>query len=120
MNPPAVPSAKVLLLAYVLKSFALTSVQSSGVKDPLFLSHIIATIELVKITLTTDKVMLFTGIVLSIGFFTYTIAEMNNLFSLGLITELVILFAFLADLLVASAMISLLHPKKQKKSNTKI
>ena len=120
MNPPAVPSAKVLLLAYVLKSFALTSVQSSGVKGPLFLSPIIATIELVKITLTTDKVMLFTGIMLSIGFFSYTIAEMNNLFSLGLITGLMILFAFLADLLVGAAMISLLHPKKQKKSNTKI
>ena len=120
MNSPAVPSAKVLLLAYVLKSFALTSVQSSGVKGPLFLSPVIATIELVKITLATDKVMLFTGIVLSIGFFSYTIAEINNLFSLGLITGLMILFAFLADLLVGAAMISLLHPKKQKKSNTKI
>ena len=109
---PAALFAKVLFLAYVLKSFALSSVQSSGVKGPLFLSPIIATIELVKITLTTDRVMLFTGIVLSIGFFSYTISEMNNLFSFGLIIGLRILFAFLADLLVASAMISLPHPKK--------
>ncbi|MGA1177101.1 MAG: hypothetical protein ACO30O_16110 [bacterium] len=56
--------------------------------------------------------MLFTSVVLSIGFFSYTISEMNNLFSFGLITGLTILFAFLADLLVAPALMGLLHSKK--------
>ena len=89
-------------------------------KVPLFLSPIIAAIELVKIILTTVRAMLFTSVVLSIGLFSYTISGINNLLSLGLITGLMILFAFLADLLVAAAMINLPHPKKQKKSNTKI
>ncbi len=60
---------------------------------------------------TTGQAMLFTSVVLSIGFFTYIISEMNNLFSFGLITGLTILFAFLADLLVAPALMSLLHRK---------
>ena len=69
--------------------------------------------EAVRRTLnTTGRAMLFTSIVLSIGFFSYTISEMNNLFSFGLITGLTILFAFLADLLVAPALMGLLHPKK--------
>ena len=52
----------------LLTSFALTSVQSSGVKVPRFLSPIIATIRLVKIIFTTDRAMLFAGVVLSLGF----------------------------------------------------
>jgi predicted RND superfamily exporter protein len=69
--------------------------------------------EAVRRTLnTTGRAMLFTSVVLSIGFFSYTISEMNNLFSFGLITGLTILFAFLADLLVAPALMGLLHPKK--------
>ena len=69
---------------------------------------------------TTGSALLFTSVVLSIGFFSYTISEMNNLFSLGLITGLTILFAFLADLVIASALMDLLYSKKQKKSNTEI
>ena len=61
---------------------------------------------------TTGRTLLFTSVVLSIGFFSYTISEMNNLFSFGLITGLTILFAFLADLVVASALVGLLHSKK--------
>jgi predicted RND superfamily exporter protein len=45
---------------------------------------------------------------------------MNNLVSLGLITGLTILFAFLADLVIAPALMDLLYSKKQKKSNTEI
>lgn len=61
---------------------------------------------------TTGKAMLFTSVVLSIGFFTYILSEMNNLFSFGLITGLTILFAFLADLLVAPALMGLLYHKR--------
>ncbi len=61
---------------------------------------------------TTGRALLFTSVVLSIGFFSYTISEMNNLLSFGLITGLTIIFAFLADLLVAPALMGLLHPKK--------
>ncbi|MDG2199180.1 MAG: efflux RND transporter permease subunit [SAR324 cluster bacterium] len=61
---------------------------------------------------TTGRTLLFTSVVLSIGFFSYTISEMNNLFSFGLITGLTILFAFLADLVVEPALMSLLHSKK--------
>ena len=66
--------------------------------------------EAVRQTLrTTGQAMLFTSVVLSIGFFTYIVSEMNNLFSFGLITGMTILFAFLADLLVSPALMSLLH-----------
>ena len=44
---------------------------------------------------------------------------MNNLFSFGLITGLMILFAFLADLLIVSALISLLHPKNRRNQTRK-
>ncbi len=51
--------------------------------------------EAVRRTLnTTGRAMLFTSIVLSIGFFSYTISEMNNLFSFGLITGLDDSFCF--------------------------
>ncbi len=69
---------------------------------------------------TTGSALLFTSVVLSIGFFSYTISEINNLFSFGLITGLTILFAFLADLVIAPALMDLLYSKKQKKSNTEI
>ena len=69
--------------------------------------------EAVRRTLnTTGRALLFTSVVLSIGFFSYTISEMNNLFSFGFITGLTILFAFLADLVVAPALMGLLHSKK--------
>ena len=69
--------------------------------------------EAVRRTLnTTGRALLFTSVVLSVGFFSYTISEMNNLFSFGLITGLTILFAFLADLVVELALMSLLHSKK--------
>lgn len=61
---------------------------------------------------TTGRALLFTSVVLSIGFFSYTISEMNNLFSFGLITGLTIFFAFLADLVVALALMGPLHSKK--------
>jgi len=69
---------------------------------------------------TTGRAALFASVVLSIGFFSFTISEMNNLFSFGLITGLTILFAFLADLVIAPALMDLLYSKKQKKSNTEI
>ena len=69
--------------------------------------------EAVRRTLnTTGRALLFTSVVLPIGFFSYTISEMNNLFSFGFITGLTILFAFLADLVVAPALMGLLHSKK--------
>lgn len=69
--------------------------------------------EAVRRTLnTTGRAMLFTTVVLSVGFFTYIISEMNNLYSFGLITGWTIIFALLADLLVAPALMSLLYPRR--------
>ena len=50
--------------------------------------------------------------ILSIGFFIYIISEMHNLLSCGLMMGLMILFVFLADFVVASALMDILHPKK--------
>ena len=69
--------------------------------------------EAVRQTLnTTGMALLFTSVVLSIGFFSYTISEMNNLFSFVLITGLTILFAFLVHLVVVPPLMSLLYSKK--------
>jgi hypothetical protein len=73
--------------------------------------------ESVRLTLTTTgRAMLFTTVVLSCGFYTYLISDMSNLFSFGLITGTTIIFALLADLLLAPALMTLLYRKPQPSS----
>jgi len=56
---------------------------------------------------TTGQAMLVTSIVLSLGFFTYTFAELRNLFNFGLLTGICIVLAFIADVLVGPALVTL-------------
>ncbi len=53
---------------------------------------------------TTGKAMVITSIVLSLGFYAYTQAQMISVQNFGFLTGTVILFALLADLLMAPAM----------------
>ena len=59
---------------------------------------------------TTGEALLFTSIVLSCGFFIYMFANMSNLVYFGMLTGLTIIFAFLADLLLAPALMKELAP----------
>ncbi|MFT5695746.1 MAG: putative RND superfamily exporter protein [Myxococcota bacterium] len=54
---------------------------------------------------TTGQAMLFTSIVLALGFAIYTQAYLTNLFYFGLLTSLTIVFAFLADIVLAPALL---------------
>ncbi len=54
---------------------------------------------------TTGQALLFTSIVLAAGFGIYTQAYLTNLFYFGLLTSITIVFAFVADLLLAPAML---------------
>ncbi len=62
---------------------------------------------------STGRAMLFTTVVLAIGFFTYTKSSLNNLFSFGLITGITIIVALLADLLLAPALMTLIHQPRE-------
>jgi hypothetical protein len=62
--------------------------------------------EAVRRTLeTTGQALLFTSIVLALGFAIYTQAYLNNLFNFGFLTSITIVFAFLADLVLAPALL---------------
>jgi hypothetical protein len=62
---------------------------------------------------TTGRAMLVTTIALSIGFFIFVFASMNNLFAFGLLTAFTILMALVADYLVAPALMVLVNrPQK--------
>ncbi len=64
--------------------------------------------------LTTGQAMLFTTLVLSTGFFIFMFASMDNLFRFGLLTGSTIIFAFLADVLLAPALMALVaRPRKE-------
>jgi len=65
--------------------------------------------EAVRRTLTTTgRAMLTTSIVLSIGFFVYMFAYMNNMFNFGLLVGLAIVIALLADFFLAPALMVLM------------
>ena len=53
---------------------------------------------------TTGKAMVITSIVLSLGFYAYMLAHMISVHNFGLLTGSVIIFALLADLLLAPAL----------------
>lgn len=55
--------------------------------------------------------MLVTTTVLTIGFFVYTFAFMENLVRFGLLTGLAILLALVADFFCVPAIMTLMHSK---------
>lgn len=57
---------------------------------------------------TAGRAMLTTSIVLSIGFFIFMFASMNNLFFFGMLTGIAILLALAADLFLAPALMALI------------
>jgi predicted RND superfamily exporter protein len=59
---------------------------------------------------TTGRAMLFTSIVLAAGWFIYMLATMGNLFNLGVFTGFAIIVAFLADVLLAPALMIVACP----------
>ena len=61
----------------------------------------------------TGQAMLFTSCILAASFLVYTQAYMIHLFSFGLLTAVAILVAFLADITLAPALVSVALPKKQ-------
>ena len=70
----------------------------------------------VEKTLTsTGRALLLTTIVLSSGFFIFTISTINNLISLGLINGLTIIVALLGDILLAPAMMTLIYRNHKSK-----
>jgi len=62
---------------------------------------------------TTGKALFTTSIVLSLGFIVYTMAGMRNLEALGVVTTTSILLAFLADIVVAPALLTLVSRNRQ-------
>jgi hypothetical protein len=63
---------------------------------------------------TTGKALLTTSIVLSMGFIVYTLAGMRNLEALGIVTTSSIILAFLADIVVAPALLTLVSRHRQR------
>lgn len=70
--------------------------------------------EAVERTLSTaGRAMLTTSVVLSIGFFIFMFASMNNLFYFGLLAGSAVLLALAADLLLAPALMTVVVKKEQ-------
>jgi predicted RND superfamily exporter protein len=55
-----------------------------------------------------------TSIVLSLGFIVYFLAGMRNLEALGLVTTTSIVLAFLADIVVAPALLTLVSGRRPR------
>jgi predicted RND superfamily exporter protein len=63
--------------------------------------------EAVRETLrTTGQALLFTSVVLSLGFFIYVLSDLVNLTNFGFLTAFAIIMAFLADVLLAPALMT--------------
>ena len=58
---------------------------------------------------TAGRAMLVTSVVLSLGFFIFMFASMNNLFYFGLLTGITIIVALLADFFLAPALMALAY-----------
>jgi predicted RND superfamily exporter protein len=59
--------------------------------------------------MSTGRAMLVTTLVLTIGFWTFMFSTMNNLFNFGLLCGLTLLLAFVADVLIAPALLTLIY-----------
>jgi len=65
---------------------------------------------------STGQALLYTSLVLSSGFFIYMFASMNNLFYFGFLTGLTILLAFLCDVVLAPALITLTMRREESRA----
>jgi len=63
---------------------------------------------------TTGRAMLITSCVLSIGFFIFMFATMNNLIQFGFLTGLVIILALFADYFIAPALMVIVNRPEKK------
>ncbi len=61
---------------------------------------------------TAGRAMLITTIVLSLGFFVFMFASMNNIFNFGLMTGFTITVALLGDFFLAPALMTIFEPKE--------
>ena len=59
--------------------------------------------------LTTGRALLVTTVVLSLGFFIFMFASMNNLFYFGLLTGITIILALVANFFLAPALMALIN-----------
>ncbi|WP_373035382.1 RND family transporter [Sulfurimonas sp.] len=63
--------------------------------------------------LGTGRAMVATTIVLSLGFFIYTFASLNNLINFGILTGGAIIIALISDIILAPALLKLLSKDKK-------
>jgi len=70
---------------------------------------------------STGQALLFTSLVLSTGFFLYMMASMRVLFYFGLLTGFTIIVAFLADVILAPALMALaVRPRSVRTLDTEM
>ncbi len=69
---------------------------------------------------TTGRAMLVTSVVLSLGFFIYSFATMNNVSRFGLLTSFTILMALMADYFITPALMVVLNPKQVRESEPEV
>ena len=62
---------------------------------------------------TTGRAMLVTSVVLSLGFFNYTFATLNNIINFGLLTSFTILMALVADYFITPALMVIVNRKEK-------
>ncbi|MBT4287817.1 MAG: MMPL family transporter [Deltaproteobacteria bacterium] len=65
--------------------------------------------------LTAGKAMLVTTLVLATGFWIFMAATLNNLFLFGLLTGMTLVIAFLADVLLAPALLTIIYSKDKNR-----
>ena len=63
---------------------------------------------------TAGRAMLVTSIILSIGFFLFMFASMQNIVRFGLFTGITVILALMADFFTVPALMVLIHPSKGK------
>ena len=67
----------------------------------------------IQTLLTTGRAMCVTTCVLSLGFFSFMLASMNNLRGFGMLTGITIILALLSDLFLAPALMIVVNRKKK-------
>ncbi|MBW1895084.1 MAG: MMPL family transporter [Deltaproteobacteria bacterium] len=70
----------------------------------------------IETLLTTGRAITVTTCVLSLGFFTFMVANMNNLICFGALTGITIILALLSDFFLAPALMIAVNRKKKKSS----
>jgi len=69
--------------------------------------------------LTAGRAMLVTTLVLASGFWVFMAATLNNLFLFGLLTGMTLVTAFLADVLLAPALLTIIYSKDKNEAVAK-